>query len=90
MQPTIHFSDGTTATADVVIGADGIKSVVRGAVTGADPSAAVQFSQGFVYRGVVPTAEVKAAGVKTDLIQRPICFVGPKKVRCLSHVRKTF
>ena len=32
----IHFADGTSADADVVLGADGIKSAVRSAVVGVD------------------------------------------------------
>ena len=80
LTPTIHFADGTSVSADVVIGADGVKSVVRGAVTGADPSQSVAYSQTFCYRGVISTEEVIAAGVKTDLIHRPTCFVGNGKV----------
>ena len=79
-KPTMYFADGTTATADVVIGADGIKSAVRGAVTGVDPSGAVTFSQCSCYRGLAPTEAVKAAGVKTDLTRRPILFTGEGKV----------
>ena len=77
---TIHFKDGTSTTADVVIGADGIKSAVRGAVTGRDPSESVVFSQTSCYRALVPTEAVKAAGVKTDLVTRPTCFVGRGQV----------
>ena len=64
MVSIISFADGTSATADVVVGADGLKSVVRGAVTRADPSQSVTWSQTYVYRTVVPTEDAKAAGVK--------------------------
>ena len=48
---TVGFADGTTATADVVIGADGMHSVLRGfAVTPAEPV----FSGVMAYRGLVP------------------------------------
>ena len=80
MVSIISFADGTSATADVVVGADGLKSVVRGAVTRADPSQSVTWSQTYVYRTVVPTEDAKAAGVKTDLVERPVCFVGDKRV----------
>ena len=76
----LRFADDSTHGADVVIGADGIKSAVRGAVTGVDPSDAVTFSQCSCYRGLAPTEAVKAAGVKTDLIRRPILFTGEGKV----------
>jgi 2-polyprenyl-6-methoxyphenol hydroxylase-like FAD-dependent oxidoreductase len=36
---TAHFSDGTSATADVVIGADGVHSTVRGLIDPAAPGA---------------------------------------------------
>ena len=65
MVSIISFADGTSATADVVVGADGLKSVVRGAVTRADPSQSVTWSQTYVYRAVVPTEDAKAAGVNT-------------------------
>ena len=34
----MRFADGSTAAADLVIGADGTRSVVRGLVFGADPT----------------------------------------------------
>ncbi|KAJ3556357.1 hypothetical protein NM688_g2076 [Phlebia brevispora] len=76
---TIHFADGSTALADVVLGADGIKSAVRGAVTGLDPVESITYSGTSCYRGLVPIERVKAAGIKTDFITRPICFVGPRQ-----------
>jgi 2-polyprenyl-6-methoxyphenol hydroxylase-like FAD-dependent oxidoreductase len=48
---TAGFADGTTASADVVIGADGIHSVLQGFVTG--PAEPV-FSGVVAYRGLVP------------------------------------
>jgi salicylate hydroxylase len=48
---TVSFADGTTAAADVVIGADGIHSVLQGfVVTPAEPV----FSRVVAYRGIVP------------------------------------
>ncbi|OCH96306.1 FAD/NAD(P)-binding domain-containing protein [Obba rivulosa] len=75
----LHFTDGTTHEADVVLGADGIKSAVRSAVTGEPSAARVAFSNTVAYRGLVPWKTIEEAGVKTDLTCRPICFVGHDK-----------
>jgi salicylate hydroxylase len=48
---TVGFANGTTATADVVIGADGIHSVLQGFVV--EPAEPV-FSGVVAYRGLVP------------------------------------
>ncbi|EMD41848.1 hypothetical protein CERSUDRAFT_90429 [Gelatoporia subvermispora B] len=75
----LHFTDGTTHEADVVLGADGIKSAVRGAITGEPAAARVSFSNTVAYRGLVPWKTLQEAGVKTDLTYRPVCFTGPDK-----------
>ena len=49
---TVGFGDGTSVTADVVIGADGIHSVLQGFVV--DPAEPV-FSGVVAYRGLVPS-----------------------------------
>ena len=51
---TVSFADGSTATADVVIGADGIHSVLQGFVTDA---AEPVFSGVVAHRGLVPCPE---------------------------------
>jgi salicylate hydroxylase len=56
---TAVFADGTTATADVVIGADGIHSVLQGFVV--DPAEPV-FSGVVAYRGLVPRLAEYPAG----------------------------
>ena len=56
---TAVFADGTTATADVVVGADGIHSVLQGFVTG--PAEPV-FSGVVAYRGLVPRPAGYPAG----------------------------
>ena len=55
---TVVFADGTTATADVVIGADGIHSVLQGFVVA--PAEPV-FSGVVAYRGLVPRLEAYPA-----------------------------
>lgn len=51
----LHFTDGTTATADCVIGADGVHSTVRKHLLGAATPAATPVFSGIVaYRGLIP------------------------------------
>lgn len=52
---TVTFAGGDTASADVVIGADGVHSVVREALFGATPAS---FSGLVAYRGTVPAKRV--------------------------------
>ena len=47
----LHFADGSSATADVVVGADGIHSAVRAALLGPE---APRFSGSSAWRGLVP------------------------------------
>jgi salicylate hydroxylase len=56
---TVGFADGTTVTADVVIGADGIHSVLQGFVV--EPAEPV-FSGVLAYRGLVPHPDDYPAG----------------------------
>ncbi|MEV0567217.1 FAD-dependent monooxygenase [Dactylosporangium sp. NPDC050588] len=52
---TIAFADGTTTTADVVIGADGVRSTVRQHVAGPDEAVFAGMS---CFRGLVPIDKV--------------------------------
>ena len=52
---TISFADGSSASADVVIGADGIHSMVREALWGPESP---RFSGSAVWRGLVPATSV--------------------------------
>lgn len=81
---TLRFSDDTETCTNVVLGADGIKSAVRGAVTAVDPWNDVTFSKTICYRALIPTTAIQAAGVQVDLTQRPVCFMGEDKVRVFS------
>jgi len=68
-----RFADGTSAEADVVIGADGIHSAVRTSLFGPD---APVFTGKICYRSVIPTAKVRAGAlpdVAADLGQ----WLGP-------------
>lgn len=75
----IHFSDGTTHEADLIIGADGIKSISRNAVVGTDKKG-LQFTNTVAYRGLAPMDTLRQEGVKTALDKRVQCFVGIDKV----------
>lgn len=62
-----------------MIGADGIKSAVRSAVV-SDGSSRVAFGNTIAYRGLVSYEKLKAAGIKTDLSKKPVCFIGHNAV----------
>jgi salicylate hydroxylase len=55
-----RFADGTEVEADVIIGADGIHSVVRTSLFGPD---APRFTGKICYRSVIPTAKVGASAL---------------------------
>lgn len=51
----LHFADGTTATADAVVGADGVKSHVRQSLLGAEkPESHANYTYKYAYRGLIP------------------------------------
>ncbi|KAK7465533.1 hypothetical protein VKT23_005507 [Stygiomarasmius scandens] len=72
----IHFADRSTYEADLVIGADGIKSVTRGYVAGDSENKPLKYTHTAAYRALVPHKDLLAAGLETDLVTRPQCFVG--------------
>ncbi len=52
---TLHFSDGTTAHGDVLIGADGIKSAVRAQMHGKEPA---NYTGNVAWRVLVPAEKL--------------------------------
>ncbi|KAJ5232460.1 hypothetical protein N7468_005416 [Penicillium chermesinum] len=72
---TIHFEDGTTAEADIIIGCDGIKSKVRQEMGLVDKPI---YSGQVVYRGFVDYKDLKE---ETAQLLRPklVNFRGPKR-----------
>jgi salicylate hydroxylase len=74
---TLHFADGSTAEADVVLGADGVHSAVRKHVLGEDhPALRPQFTGAVVYRGVIPMERV-VARLGEEVAQNTYCHFGP-------------
>jgi len=57
------FADGSTAEADVIVGADGIHSAVRTALFGPD---APRFTGKICYRSVIPAAAVRGTPLAAD------------------------
>ncbi|KAI0060945.1 FAD/NAD-P-binding domain-containing protein [Artomyces pyxidatus] len=76
----LHFADGTSHEADVVLGADGIKSVVRRSVMGEEASKkALVWTNAYAYRGLVKMEAVQLAGIPKTVSSRPICWMGEGK-----------
>lgn len=73
---TAFFEDGTSHTADVLIGCDGIRSVIRTTVAGRVIQP--KFTRTIAFRGLIPIdAGIKAMG--PGVLQRPHAFVGPHR-----------
>ena len=67
----LHFADGTAARGDLLIGADGLKSVVRAQMFGAAPAT---YTGDAAWRAVVPTERLP----KGLLEQVMSVFIGPE------------
>lgn len=86
-----HFADGTTAEADIVLVANGIKSSVRdtlmanGADLGLNASnnafKGTAFSNTVCYRGLVRRDNATALDVDTSMWTRPMLLISRDKVR---------
>lgn len=72
----IRFADGSSANADVVVGADGIRSVLRGTFADDEPVFAGQL----IYRGLI-AAERLPAWAREPLVRM---WMGPGK-HCVSY-----
>ncbi|KZV71854.1 FAD/NAD(P)-binding domain-containing protein [Peniophora sp. CONT] len=66
---TMYFADGSSATADVVIGADGIRSVVRTNMLSEDERVEPQWSGVTAYRALVTREMLEANGMGNHAIQ---------------------
>ena len=76
----MHFKDGTTAEADVVVGADGIKSTTRRLLFGEDEGRRVVFTGSVAYRGLVKFEDAKAIGINPAFMIRPHSLIWRGKV----------
>jgi len=78
----IYFSDGTTFEADLVIGADGVKSTVRKAILGdrADHKVLRALSL-YCYRGLVPIESLKSECFDLEVQTEALVWIGLGKVR---------
>jgi salicylate hydroxylase len=77
----LTFADGREADADVVIGADGIRSAVRASLFGPD---APRFTGHIVWRGLVPTAALPKGLIEPDMT----AWFGPKGTVVHYYVRR--
>ena len=93
----IHFADGTEAEADVVLGADGIKSAVRSFVVEdhderitngevASNIVRVKYTNTIAYRGLVSVQKIREKGIKVEVSKQPYCWIGPGKVELTDFV----
>ena len=77
----VHFDDGATVLAELVVGADGIKSVVRRHVIGPDSP---RFTGQVAWRCTVPTARI-APALRTDIVSTIWC--GPNNHAVTYYLR---
>ncbi|KAF9077437.1 FAD/NAD-binding domain-containing protein [Rhodocollybia butyracea] len=77
--PSVVLQSGEKITADIIIGADGIRSIVRDAVLGGPQKA--KYTGDSAYRFLVPTDDMKSDPDLLSLINEPSLFVwaGPQK-----------
>jgi salicylate hydroxylase len=69
----LKFGDGSSATADGVIGCDGIRSRVRQLILGENnPQSYPQYSHTYAYRGLVPMDKVVEAVGKETAMSRNV------------------
>ncbi|KAJ7717963.1 hypothetical protein B0H16DRAFT_1798522 [Mycena metata] len=85
---TLSFSDGSTATADIIVGADGVHSATRASLFGLlghgyKQYAAPTFNGTIVFRGMVPKSKMVATFPQHTGLESP-------KVHVVSHPIGTY
>ena len=85
---TLHFADGQSADADVVVGGDGIKSKCRQILLGEDsPEANPKFAKEFAYRAMVPM-ERAVAVLGEEFARNSMVNMGPDSLTTTYPVEK--
>ncbi|WP_158515157.1 FAD-dependent monooxygenase [Bordetella sp. H567] len=77
---TLHLADGQRATADVLVGADGIKSAIRAQILGATPAS---YTGDIAWRAVIPTERLPRGIMETV----STVWCGPKKHAVMYYLR---
>jgi salicylate hydroxylase len=77
----LTFADGGSAEADVIVGADGIRSAVRESLFGPDSP---RFTGHIVWRGLVPSAALPKGLIEPDMT----AWFGPKSTVVHYYVRR--
>ncbi|VDB92174.1 unnamed protein product [Peniophora sp. CBMAI 1063] len=67
-RPRVHFADGSMHEADLIIGADGLKSAVRTQVFGERGSGLVDTGSR-AYRQIIPMQRLLDAGIKEEMLR---------------------
>jgi salicylate hydroxylase len=80
-QAVLNFADGSSAVADVVIGADGIRSAVRTSLYGPD---APRFTGHICWRGLVPSSALPKGLIEPDMT----AWLGPNGTIVHYYVRR--
>ncbi|KAL8735375.1 MAG: hypothetical protein Q9166_000920 [cf. Caloplaca sp. 2 TL-2023] len=71
------FEDGSTATADLAIGCDGIRSRVRQLLLGkVSPTEDCMFTSKYAFRGLVPMSKAKSV-IRAELAGNSQMYLGP-------------
>jgi salicylate hydroxylase len=77
---TLQLADGGSATGDVLVGADGIKSAIRAQILGATPAS---YTGDIAWRAVIPTARLPSGIMETV----STVWCGPKKHAVMYYLR---
>lgn len=82
---TVLLKDGTTLQADLIVGADGIRSKVRASTLGDEDVSAVP-SPNCAYRAIVPRERMMSDPSSAELMLSPAanCWIGPGR-HCMAY-----